>query len=195
MSASVKVLVDRSASMAWAFQPDGALEALAEGLLALSGRALKDGAKSVTWASFGSPNERQSARIKPGSGSTAVDVVQSLRPELFSSGARPSLDVQAADGRPDVVVLVTDVLPRAEELEQPDAGSLAVVHVGAAGDDDYVPADERLRLAALEDAGIAVFGLAEQVAGGRGTASQFGAALLRRTLQRFQRAARRTGRR
>jgi hypothetical protein len=156
VTVSLSVIVDRSASMAWAFQADSALECVRGGVQAAA-TAASSGSASVGWFSFGSAAERKSERIRRARVEEADDVVLALKPDLFSSGSR--LDVDLLEQlKVEQAIVVTDSCAAGPELlaghESGTVSSLIVV--GAAGDDELITAEDQDALRELAGAGIGV---------------------------------------
>lgn len=129
------VAVDRSASMTWAFAPEGALHELIGGVSAVGQVALDQTqypvtADAITWVTFGSGASSRDAISAP----TANPTVADLRPVLFSSAAAPEVAIEHARRFGfDEVVLVTDrpeaagrALAGAERSENPEAVVVAL---------------------------------------------------------------------
>ncbi|MDQ1250769.1 MAG: hypothetical protein QG597_5149 [Actinomycetota bacterium] len=162
----VVLAVDRSASMAWAYQPGGVLEDLYEGVVAAGASAL-DPSSTISWYSYGSGAENKSQRVRRAEGVDAESLVTGLRPDLFSSGARIDLGILEQLNLLDVVA-VTDCLTRTPELIEGHTRGLlsAVIVVGATADEDLLPDEDRTARAELQGAGIPVLLLPADVPSG-----------------------------
>lgn len=156
IDASISVLVDRSASMAWAYQPAGVLACIHRGVHAAA-TAATSGRGSVAWFTFGSAAEKKSERVRLARIEDADDAVLALKPELFSSGSR--LDPELLDQlNVEQGIVVTDsCLAAPELLAARNAGRVAsLIVVGDANDDELITAEDRQARSELAEAGLGV---------------------------------------
>lgn len=166
-SGEVLFAVDRSASMAWTFREAGLLTDIVAGGRAGAAAAARN-QRSSAWCTYGSVKERRQ-RIRSGGGETEQEIVQSLRPELFSSGSRPPLSPDDHLAPHTHLVLITDELPTGNGTSWgrlPE--TVSVIWVGNADSDSELPEHQRASLAALAVSGVSVLTLDEGSAEGSG---------------------------
>jgi hypothetical protein len=160
------VVIDRSASMAWAYRSDGPLVEVLHGISAAAQASLSDTA-TVQWASYGSGAISDGLAIVTAEAEPRA-LAEALTPPLFASGSSPH-EAFAAAPVGGLVVLVTDRL--SPDLLAPFdlAAGVRVVWLGAPSDAALVPAEDQARLGRLRDVGSSVLELPMKLAAGPAT--------------------------
>jgi hypothetical protein len=139
------------------------LEVLHEGVAAAAASSL-DAKSIIRWFSYGSQLEPKAQRVRPAQGNTSAELVANLKPDLFSSGSSVDLDrLVELDCRN--VVVVTDRLTYARGLAAEETRGLVIglIVLGAAVDDQLLPADEQQAQAELVAGGVSVFSIPADV--------------------------------
>lgn len=158
-SVRVGILVDRSASMAWAFR-EGVINSVVIGLLdGLRSRTSGENVRCLTYGAAGEEESLQEVQRRPDP-QRPFD----YQPDLYSSGARIPWSAVSSLGV-DLVFIVTDDPEPAPSHDATQGQRVAFVRPSGSADLGRFPRELQVRIQACDEAGCPVLVVAPQAIG------------------------------